>query len=150
VSSYQGTIAGVIKTTLDGVAGAPTLREVRKTDVLHPVDGKSAAIIVPESAEPITQTTGGGSDGATTIMRYVFGISLYSETRGDVSTGTDTNPAFVQLAKQALNVNTLAGAGTVYEGQIVTNDAWEKQAYKDGVEKTYFRMMYLSAEPKNG
>lgn len=132
-------------TAISGLSGAPTLVEVRKSDVLHPGDSKTAAIIVPQHTAKTVQTTGG-----SVVKAYTFWVSIYRETQGDVSTGTDTNPALVLLAKQALDVDTLSGASTVFMGVLVDDSSWENQEFAEGVEKSMFGVMYLSCEPRNG
>lgn len=144
--SYRKQIADAIVDVLDGLSGAPALVEYRKDDVLWP-DEANAAVIVTGGFERVTDRAFEG----TVFKDYGFQIAVYRESGGAMSSNMDTNPAYVERAKQALDTTSLAGVTVVRDVDLVENpEAWERQPFRDGVEVSRFGLLVRTNEPQNG
>ncbi len=144
--SYQKQIADAIVTALQAVSGAPATVEYRKADVVHKFETLPVCIVTAGFRRP----TGRAFEG-TVFYDNGFQVAVYRDCRGDVSTATDLNPLFVQTAKQALDLPTLSGlSALVRDVDLVEDQAWEAQAFKDGVEVSRFGLLIRTNEPQNG
>jgi hypothetical protein len=145
VASYAASIGSAVASVLSGLGGAPPIVEFRKADVLHPREGNNAAIVTVRRIGP-----DGRAFEGTILKNYGVQVAVYRDCQGDVSTGTDINPSFVQAAKQALDLASLSGVSAVWDVDLVEDDAWEPLEFKNGVEKSVFGLLVRTSEPQNG
>lgn len=144
--SFQKSIADAVVTILSGVTGAPSTVEHRKEDVMQSRESPPAVYVVAGFRRP----TGRAFDG-TIFFDNGFQVSIYQEFTGDLTTGIDTNPLFVQRAKQALDLATLSGLSTlVRDVDLVEDDTWERQKFREGGEVSRFGLLVRTNEPQNG
>ena len=143
--SYQEQIADAIVTVLGALSGAPALVEYRKQDALHPGDSNEAVIV----SAGYQRMTGRAFEG-TVYKDYGFQVSVYRTFLGDLTADVDTNPAYVQLAKQALDLPALSGVPVVFDVELVQDAAWENNQFPTGSEVSRFGVLVRTAEPQNG
>jgi hypothetical protein len=144
--SYQKQIADAIVTVLGGVTGAPALVQHRKEDALQPREANSAVIVTAGFRRPVGRAFGG-----TIFFDNGFQVAIYQEFTGDLTTGIDTNPLYVQRAKQALDLDTLSGLATlVRDVDLVDDETWERQPFRNGGEVSRFGLLVRTNEPQNG
>jgi hypothetical protein len=136
----------------------PDLIDFRKTDVLHP--GEAPAVIVTIGGELPIEGDGGFAlqgagdpnepDGYGYVgKRYLIGVSIYTESHGNISTGTDEHTNLVLKIKQAFDVPTLDGADSWWACKLHQHPEWEHQ-FANGAEISRFVIEAFSAEPRNG
>lgn len=136
-------IADAIVTIIQGVSGAPSLVEWRKTDVFFPnkpSGDPSTGVIVsggPESWE-------GRVFEASVNKSYPWQISYYKPVAPPVP-GDNTNPQFWQDMITALSVTTLIGT-KVWDYEIATRSEWENQPFAQGIEVSRGGVLYRTNE----
>lgn len=143
--SAQKQIADALVTILQGVSGAPSLVEYRKRDALHPNEANTAVLVTAG----YQRMTGRAFEG-TVFKDYGFQVSVYRDCLGDVSSALDTNPSYVEKAKQAIDLPTLSGlTSLVRDVELVQDAAWENQ-FEHGTEASRFGVLVRTNEPQNG
>lgn len=144
--SYQKQIADALVTSLAAVSGATATVEYRKADVVTPRDAYPLTLVTPGFQRPA-----GRAFEQVIHKEYGFQVSIYRETSGDLTAGIDTNPTYIQAAKQACDVASLTGAPVVWDVDLVDDpDAWERQEFVKGVEVSRFGLLVRTTEPQNG
>lgn len=154
--SYAVPIANAARTIVAALPNAPSLVEVRKTDVTHPreITSSFAACIITIGTERVMLAVSGAgtdTDQGDVLKAYEIGFSIYGTSFGDVSSSLDTNPEFTLKVKQALNKKSLVGVPTVYGTQLVDHAEWEeRQDFGDGNEVSRFVILFFNAETRLG
>lgn len=144
MASYALTIAGAVKSGLDGLTGWPTT-VIEKVPVLTGRATLPQAIVYP-----IRERLVGRSFGGRVLKDYTIGVVLLRESLADVATNTDVHPDLVLRAKQLFDDDALAGAPTVKDVTLVESAEWEGQEFRKGAEMSAFALVFRSSEPQNG
>lgn len=144
--SYQKQIADAVVTALQGVTGAPSTVEYRRSDVRLPRDALPLMIVTGGFQRPTERAFGG-----TIFKDYGFQVTVYRECLGDLTGGIDSNALLFQNAKQALDLPTLAGLSSfVRDVDLVEDRDWEPLELNGGIEKSAFGLLVRTNEPTNG
>ena len=144
------TIAGAVKTVIDGLAlGVTTV--VRKDGDVYEADALPLVVIslANDQGEEWAVTGDGSTDTGTVGRGYVITVGVYRDTQAELQTGVATTPDYFQAVKRALNKSSLAGASTVWDTRLTTNAMWEGQAFREAGEASAFQIEFGSAEPRN-
>lgn len=154
--SYAIAIANAARNVIAALSGAPSVVEVRKTDVVHPreINTPFAGVIIYLRTEHVLMAVSGAgsdTDQGDLLKAYELGISIYGTTFGDIASDMDTHPNFALRVKQALNKKSLAGVPTVYGTDLEDNAEWEdRRDFGDGNEVSRFIIRFFNAETKLG
>lgn len=143
MASTSKLIADKIVSTIQGVAGAPSLVQWRKTEVFYPNKtggDPSTGIIVSEGTDRIIRR----HFGQCADHEYAYQVAYFKPTTPLV-TGDDTNPAFFTLVKTALSVTSFAGT-PVWDFDLAERSEWENQPFSDGVEVSRCGVIYRTNE----
>ena len=153
--SFAVPIASAVRTVIAALTNAPSLVEVRKTDVAFPRDITTAfsAVIITIGNERefmAVSSAGTSTDQGDVLKVYEIGISIYGKLFGKLASDLTNHPDFVLQCKQALNKTTLAGVPTVFRTQLIEHDEWERNEFgKDG-EVSRFGLLFFNAETRLG
>ncbi len=144
------SVASAIKTELDALSGFPTT-SIRQVFHIKPRDTLPIVILsLRTDASDAWGTTGdGAADLGDTGKDFTVAVSYIASDQGDTETGLSTVPDFWQLAKRAINSDSLGAVAGVWNVTPQTSEAWERQPFADGKEVSEFIIRVGVSENRN-
>lgn len=137
-----------VKAVLAGLSGAPTV-DIRKVFAVHPDDATTLCIVSFGSDVTDEWATVAGTGGSTGKVFQII-VSYIAPSQGDLESSLTTVPTFWEDAKRALNLGSLSGLASVWNVIIESSEAWEKQPFGDGRERSDMGITVHCSELRNG